>query len=208
MRRIVITGMGAVSPIGNTVAENFTALKQGKCGIAPITHFDTTDRKVKVAGEAKNLNMEDFLPKKEIRRMDRFVAFALIAAEEAMQDAGIKPEEIEYINAHGTSTLLNDSCETMAIKQAFGAHAYKLMMSSTKSMTGHLLGASGAIEAVFTTLAVKEGYIPPTINYRVPDDVCDLDIVANEGRNIDISYAMSNSLGFGGHNASLIIRKY
>lgn len=410
MRRIVITGMGAVTPIGNSVKETFSAMKQGVCGIAPITHFDTGDRKVKVAGEAKNLDLEDYFPKKEIRRMDRFVAFALIAAREAMKDAGldnnndwnkercgtivstgvgglgtietehtkgglkgydrvspyfvpggisniaaariaieygltgmcscvvtacaggtnavgdsfrmirdgytdvmvcggsescitefgiggftalkalsetedpmrasipfdkerngfvmgegagilileelehakarganiygeiagygancdayhvtapspdgsgaarcmelamadagITPEKIAYINAHGTSTPLNDSSETMAVKRAFGEHARKLMMSSTKSMTGHLLGASGAIEAIITTLAVKEGYVPPTINYQVPDENCDLDIVANEGRSADITYAMSNSLGFGGHNASLVIQKY
>jgi 3-oxoacyl-[acyl-carrier-protein] synthase II len=410
MRRIVITGMGAVTPIGNTVNETFAALRQGLCGIAPITHFDTGDRKVKVAGEAKNLDLEDYFPKKEIRRMDRFVAFALIAAREAMKDAGldnnndwnkercgtivstgvgglgsietehtkgeikgfdrvspyfvpggisniaaariaieygltgmcscvvtacaggtnavgdsfrmirdgytdvmvcggsescitefgiggftalkalsetedpmrasipfdkerngfvmgegagilvleelehakargasiygeiagygvncdayhvtapspdgsgaarcmelamadagITPEKIAYINAHGTSTPLNDSSETMAVKRAFGEHACRLMMSSTKSMTGHLLGASGAIEAIITTLAVKEGYVPPTINYQVPDENCDLDIVANEGRSADITYAMSNSLGFGGHNASLVIQKY
>lgn len=410
MRRIVITGMGAVTPIGNSVEETFSAIKQGVCGIAPITHFDTDDRKVKVAGEAKNLDLEDYFPKKEIRRMDRFVAFALIAAREAMKDAGldnnndwnkercgtivstgvgglgtietehtkgglkgydrvspyfvpggisniaaariaieygltgmcscvvtacaggtnavgdsfrmirdgytdvmvcggsescitefgiggftalkalsetedpmrasipfdkerngfvmgegagilvleelehakarganiygeiagygancdayhvtapspdgsgaarcmelamadagITPEKIAYINAHGTSTPLNDSSETMAVKRAFGEHAHKLMMSSTKSMTGHLLGASGAIEAIITTLAVKEGYVPPTINYQVLDENCDLDIVANEGRSADISYAMSNSLGFGGHNASLVIQKY
>lgn len=410
MRRIVITGMGAVTPIGNTVNETFAALRQGVCGIAPITHFDTGDRKVKVAGEAKNLDLEDYFPKKEIRRMDRFVAFALIAAREAMKDAGldnnndwnkercgtivstgvgglgsietehtkgeikgfdrvspyfvpggisniaaariaieygltgmcscvvtacaggtnavgdsfrmirdgyadvmvcggsescitefgiggftalkalsetedpmrasipfdkerngfvmgegagilvleelehakargasiygeiagygancdayhvtapspdgsgaarcmelamadagITPEKIAYINVHGTSTPLNDSSETMAVKKAFGEHARRLMMSSTKSMTGHLLGASGAIEAIITTLAVKEGYVPPTINYQVPDENCDLDIVANEGRNADITYAMSNSLGFGGHNASLVIQKY
>ena len=410
MRRIVITGMGAVTPIGNSVKETFSAMRQGVCGIAPITHFDTGDRKVKVAGEAKNLDLEDYFPKKEIRRMDRFVAFALIAAREAMKDAGldnnndwnkercgtivstgvgglgtietehtkgglkgydrvspyfvpggisniaaariaieygltgmcscvvtacaggtnavgdsfrmirdgytdvmvcggsescitefgiggftalkalsetedpmrasipfdkerngfvmgegagilvleelehakarganiygeiagygancdayhvtapspdgsgaarcmelamadagITPEKIAYINAHGTSTPLNDSSETMAVKRAFGEHARKLMMSSTKSMTGHLLGASGAIEAIITTLAVKEGYVPPTINYQVPDENCDLDIVANEGRSADITYAMSNSLGFGGHNASLVIQKY
>ena len=128
--------------------------------------------------------------------------------ELAMADAGITPEKIAYINAHGTSTPLNDSSETMAVKKAFGEHARRLMMSSTKSMTGHLLGASGAIEAIITTLAVKEGYVPPTINYQVPDENCDLDIVANEGRNADITYAMSNSLGFGGHNASLVIQKY
>lgn len=410
MRRIVITGMGAVTPIGNSVKETFSAMKQGVCGIAPITHFDTGDRKVKVAGEAKNLDLKDYFPKKEIRRMDRFVAFALIAAREAMKDAGldnnndwnkercgtivstgvgglgsietehtkgeikgfdrvspyfvpggisniaaariaieygltgmcscvvtacaggtnavgdsfrmirdgyadvmvcggsescitefgiggftalkalsetedpmrasipfdkerngfvmgegagilvleelehakargasiygeiagygancdayhvtapspdgsgaarcmelamadagITPEKIAYINAHGTSTPLNDSSETMAVKRAFGEHARRLMMSSTKSMTGHLLGASGAIEAIITALAVKEGYVPPTINYQVPDENCDLDIVANEGRSADITYAMSNSLGFGGHNASLVIQKY
>lgn len=410
MRRIVITGMGALTPIGNNVGETLDALRRGTCGIAPITHFDTADRKVKVAGEVKNLNLENYFSKKELRRMDRFVAFALIAAEEAMQDAGlaedktwdrercgtivstgvgglgtieaehikggekgfdrvspyfvpgaisniaaariairygltgmcscvvtacaggtnavgdgfrmirdgyadlmlcggsescitefgiggftalkalsetedplrasipfdkerngfvmgegagilvleelshakargariygeivgygancdavhvtapspdgsgaarcmelaladagISPEQISYINAHGTSTHLNDSCETLAVKKTFGEHAYRLMMSSTKSMTGHLLGASGAIEAVITALAIREGYIPPTINYRLRDEACDLDIVANEGRNVDITYAMSNSLGFGGHNASLIIRKY
>lgn len=410
MRRIAITGMGAVTPIGNTVKEAFTAMKQGVCGIAPITHFDTDQRKVKVAGEAKNLDLENYFPKKELKRMDRFVALALIAAGEAMKDAGladcesfhkercgtivstgvgglgsietehtkgglkgydrvspyfvpggisniaaariaieygltgmcscvvtacaggtnavgdsfrmirdgyadvmvcggaescitefgiggftalkalsestdpmrasipfdkerngfvmgegagilvleeleharargariygeiagygtncdayhvtapspdgsgaaecmrlamadagITPEQITYINAHGTSTPLNDSSETMAVKKAFGKHAHRLMMSSTKSMTGHLLGASGAIEAIFTTLAVKEGYVPPTINYQMPDENCDLDIVANKGRHADIAYAMSNSLGFGGHNASLIIKRY
>lgn len=410
MRRIVITGMGAVTPIGNTVNETFTALQQGHCGIAPITHFDTDGRKVKVAGETKNLDLEDYFPKKEIRRMDRFVAFALIAANEAMKDAGlagndnwnkercgtivstgvgglgsietehtkgetkgfdrvspyfvpggisniaaariaieygltgmcncvvtacaggtnavgdsfrmirdgyadvmvcggsescitefgiggftalkalsetedpmrasipfdrerngfvmgegagilvleelshakargadiygeiagygancdayhvtapspdgsgaarcmelamadagVTPEQIAYINAHGTSTPLNDRSETMAVKKAFGEHAHRLMMSSTKSMTGHLLGASGAIEAIITAIAVKEGYIPPTINHQIPDENCDLDIVPNEGRNADITYAMSNSLGFGGHNASLVIKKF
>lgn len=408
-RRIVITGMGALSPIGNNITETLSSLRRGICGIAPITHFDTANRKVKVAGEVKNLNLEDYFSGKECRRMDRFVAFALIAAQEAMQDAGlndgswdknrcgtivstgvgglgtiesehtkgqekgfdrvspyfvpgaisniaaariairygltgmcscvvtacaggtnaigegfrairdgyadimvcggaescitefgiggftalkalsetadparasipfdkerngfvmgegaailileelehalargaaiygeiagyaancdayhvtapspdgegaarcmelamadaqITPEQISYINAHGTSTALNDSVETMAVKKAFGAHAQQLMMSSTKSMTGHLLGASGALEAAITALAVKEGYVPPTVGYRVPDENCDLDIVANEGRNADIGYAMSNSLGFGGHNASLIVKKY
>ena len=126
----------------------------------------------------------------------------------AMADAGIEPESIGYINAHGTSTPMNDKVETLAVKNAFGEAASKVMMSSTKSMTGHLLGASGAVEAIITTLAVKEGYIPATINYKVQDELCDLDIVANEGRNCQVEYAMSNSLGFGGHNASLIIKKY
>ena len=126
----------------------------------------------------------------------------------ALKDAGINPEQIGYINAHGTSTPMNDKVETMAVKSAFGDSASKLMMSSTKSMTGHLLGASGAVETIITTLAVKEGYIPATINYKNPDELCDLDIVANEGRNCEVEYAMSNSLGFGGHNACIIIKKY
>lgn len=408
MRRVVITGLGAVTPIGNTVPETWESVKAGKCGIAPITHYDTTDRKVKVAGEVKNLDMEQFLDKKELRKMDKFCAFALIAAREAVQDAAISfeadsdrcgaiissgiggletiadgqdvgrakgfdrvspyfipgcignmaagrvaiehglhgmcnsvvtacaggtnavgdgfrlirdgyaevmlcggseasitelgigaftslsalsrtedpmrasipfdkerngfvmgegagvlvleelehalargakiygevigygancdahhitapledgsgaakcmqlamkdgnvdPSQIQYINAHGTSTPLNDKGETRAVKLAFGDNAKNLMMSSTKSMTGHLLGASGAIEAIITTLAVQNDFAPATINYQQPDEECDLDIVPNEGRNVEIEYAMSNSLGFGGHNASIIIKKY
>ncbi len=408
MRRVVITGMGAVTPIGNNVAETWSGIKEGKCGIAPITHYDTTDRKVKVAGEVKNLNLEEHVDKKELRKMDTFCAFALIAADEAvkdsgisfeqdsdrcgvlvssgigglgtietehskgaekgfdrvspyfipaaisnmaagriaikygihgmcscvvtacaggtnaigdsfrhirdgyaeamvcggtescitefgiggftslkalsqsedpmrasipfdkerngfvmgegagilvleelshalnrnakiygeivgygancdayhitapsadgsgaakcmeqaMKDAGITPDKIDYINAHGTSTPMNDKCETMAVKKAFKEYAQKVMISSTKSMTGHLLGASGAIEAVITTMALKDGFVPATINYSVPDEECDLDIVANEGRNRELEYAMSNSLGFGGHNASIVFKKY
>ena len=408
MRRVVITGLGAVTPVGNTVPETWENVKAGKCGIAQITHFDVTDRKVKVAGEVKNLDIESFIDKKELRKMDKFCAFGLIAAREAVQDAGIsfeadsdrcgaiissgigglqtiadgqdagrakgfdrvtpsfipscignmaagriaiehglhgmcnsvvtacaggtnavgdgfrlirdgyaevmlcggceasitelgigsftslgalsrsedpmrasipfdkersgfvmaegagvlvleelehalargakiyaevagygancdayhitapledgsgaakcmeqamkdggvEPSQIQYINAHGTSTPLNDKGETSAVKIAFGDHAKKLMMSSTKSMTGHLLGASGAVEAIITTLAVQNDFAPATINYQVPDENCDLDMVPNEGRNVEIEYAMSNSLGFGGHNASIIIKKY
>ena len=408
MRRVVITGVGAVTPIGNTVSEMWDGIKQGKCGIDKITKYDTTNRKVKVAAEVKNLPLEELVDKHDLRKMDLFTAYAMIAADEAMadsglntegeedrcgvivssgiggigtiekeyskalekgfdrvspyfvpsvisnmaagriaikhnlqamctcvvtacaggtnavgdsfrqirdgyadvmvcggaeagitevtvggfttmkalcqsedperasipfdkdrsgfvmgegagilileelehalkrnakiygeivgygtncdayhitaptedghgaakcmqlaiKDAGITPEQIGYINAHGTSTPMNDKVETMAVKTAFGEAASKVMMSSTKSMTGHLLGASGAIEAIITTLAVKEGYIPATINYRNPDELCDLDIVANEGRNCEVEYAMSNSLGFGGHNASIIIKKY
>ncbi len=130
------------------------------------------------------------------------------AMKEAVEDAGIKPEEIDYINAHGTSTPLNDKNETAAIKSVFGEHAYKLAVSSTKSMTGHLLGAAGAIEAIICVLALRDGFIPPTINYKNPDSECDLDIVANEGRQKDIQFALSNSLGFGGHNATIILKKY
>ena len=408
MRRVVITGLGAVTPVGNTVQETWENVKAGKCGIAPITYFDTTDRKVKVAGEVKNLDIESLIDKKELRKMDKFSAFAIIAANEAvadaaisfeadsdrcgaiissgiggmqtiadgqdsgrakgfdrvtpyfipacianmaagriaiehglhgmctcvvtacasgtnavgdgfrhirdgyaevmlcggaeasitelgigsftslsalsraedpmrasipfdkersgfvmgegaavlvleelehalargakiyaevvgygancdahhitapledgsgaakcmqlaMKDGNVEPTQIQYINAHGTSTPLNDKGETRAVKTAFGDHARKLMMSSTKSMTGHLLGASGAVEALITALAVQNDFAPATINYQVPDEECDLDMVPNEGRNVEIEYAMSNSLGFGGHNASIIIKKY
>lgn len=126
----------------------------------------------------------------------------------AIEDAGIKPEDIDYINAHGTSTPLNDKIETIAIKKLFGSHAYKLAISSTKSMTGHLLGAAGAVETIFTTLAIKEGIVPPTINYEFPDPECDLDYVPNKARKMEIKYAMNNSFGFGGTNASLVLKRF
>ncbi|MCH5186507.1 MAG: beta-ketoacyl-ACP synthase II [Oscillospiraceae bacterium] len=130
------------------------------------------------------------------------------AMEFAIADAGIKPSDVDYINAHGTSTNYNDKFETSAIKSVFGEHAYKLAVSSTKSMTGHLLGAAGGVEAIVCSLAIKEGYIPATTNYNTPDPECDLDIVPNKGREADIEYAMSNSLGFGGHNATILFKKY
>ncbi len=126
----------------------------------------------------------------------------------ALDDGGVRPEELQYINAHGTSTQYNDKYETMAVKEVFGEHAYKLAMSSTKSMTGHLLGAAGGIEAIFSVLALKEGILPPTINIETPDPDCDLDYVASGARKQEIQYAMSNSLGFGGHNATLVFKKY
>lgn len=408
-RRVVLTGMGALTPIGNTAEESWAAARAGKCGIGPITHYDTTGQKVTLAGEVRDFTPQDYIDKREVRKMDRFTQFAMAAAAMAVEDsgldfasedasrcgvlistgiggietietdvirahekgydrispffipmvisnmaagqvairyglqgmcscvvtacasgtnavgdafrhirdgygdimlaggteatitpmciggftsmkalctasdparasipfdaersgfvmgegagilvleeleharargariyaevvgygancdahhitapapdgagaaacmklaladAGVAPEEVGYLNAHGTSTPMNDRCETAAVKTAFGAHAKKLLMSSTKSMTGHLLGASGAIEAIFTALAVRDGFAPPTINYRQPDPDCDLDIVPNEGRAADIRYAMSNSLGFGGHNASLLLRKW
>lgn len=130
------------------------------------------------------------------------------AMEFALNSAGITPDKIDYINAHGTSTKYNDSFETQAIKKVFGEHSKKLMVSSTKSMTGHLLGAAGGIEAIICALALKEGFVPATINYNTPDPECDLDIVPNVGRKADIEYAMSNSLGFGGHNSAVILKKY
>ncbi len=126
----------------------------------------------------------------------------------AIQDAGIEPSMVDYINAHGTSTPYNDEFETMAIKTVFGDYAYKLCISSTKSMTGHLLGASGGIEAVATVLSLVNQYVHPTINYETADPECDLDYVPNEGRKADVQYAISNSFGFGGQNASLLFKKF
>ncbi|ADL69001.1 beta-ketoacyl-[acyl-carrier-protein] synthase II [Thermoanaerobacterium thermosaccharolyticum] len=135
-------------------------------------------------------------------------AGAARAMKLALKDADIIPEDIDYINAHGTSTEYNDKYETMAIKNVFGQHAYKLKVSSTKSMTGHMLGASGAVEAVATVLAIKNGIVPPTINYETPDPECDLDYVPNKALEMEINYALSNSFGFGGHNATLVFKKY
>ncbi len=126
----------------------------------------------------------------------------------AIDNAGIKPEEIDYINAHGTSTHFNDAGETQAIKTVFGDHAYKLAVSSTKSMTGHMLGAAGGMEAIATALTIDTGIIPPTINYETPDEGLDLDYVPNKSRAAEVNVAMSNSFGFGGHNACIVLKKY
>ena len=133
---------------------------------------------------------------------------AVRCMEIALADAGLKPQEVDYINAHGTSTPLNDAAETKAIKKVFGEHAYKLAVSSTKSMTGHLLGGAGGLEAVFTVKAVHEDLIPPTINYEEPDPDCDLDYVPNEARRTRVRVAMSNAFGFGGTNAVLVFKKF
>ncbi len=407
-RKVVITGMGTVTPIGNTAADSWAAARQGVCGIAPITHYDTSAQKAKLAGEVKDLDPSLWVDKREMRKMDRVTQLAMVAAAQAMEDsglnmenedaarcgvivssgigglstiesehsrglekgfdrvsphfipmvitnmsaghiairygfkgmcscpvtacasgsnaigdafrqirdgyadvmlcggteasitplgiggftslkalhtgtdplrasipfdaersgfvmgegagilileeyehakargakiyaelagyaancdahhitapapggegaarcmtlamadAGVAPEEVGYINAHGTSTPMNDSCETAAIKAAFGEQAGKLAASSTKSMTGHLLGASGAVEAIFTALAVRDDFVPATIGYKVADPACDLDIVPNNGREMHLTAALSNSLGFGGHNACLVFKK-
>jgi 3-oxoacyl-[acyl-carrier-protein] synthase II len=130
------------------------------------------------------------------------------AMRNTLRDAGLKPEEIDYINAHGTSTIPNDKIETMAIKRLFGDHAYKLAVSSTKSMLGHLLGAAGGVEAIITALTLKNGIIPPTINYETPDPDCDLDYVPNKARRQECRFALSNSFGFGGHNACLALARF
>ncbi len=133
---------------------------------------------------------------------------AQIAMRRALQDARLEPGSVDYINAHGTSTPLNDSVETRAIRQVFAEQAERLMVSSTKSMTGHALGAAGGLEAIFTALCVREGQVPPTINYEEPDPECDLDYVPNEAREADVKVALSNSFGFGGTNAVLAIARY
>ena len=409
-RRVVITGLGALTPIGNNIEEFWDSIKTGKCGIDEIKSFDTTNFKVKLAGELKEYNPENYFDKREAKRLDKFSQYAIIASREAWKDSGIdkdnenmervgiiigsgiggietietehgkcmekgpdrvspmyipmgilnmatgnvaidigakgesiamvtacatgthsigesfrmikhgyqdivlaggteagitplsiagftnikaltksedktrasipfdkersgfvmgegagvivleelehakkrgakiyaemvgygatsdayhitspapggeggaramkiameeakvNPEEITYINAHGTSTHLNDSCETQAIKTALGEEvAKKVMVSSTKGHMGHLLGAAGGVEAIVCAKAIAEGFVPATINYKVLDEECDLDVVPNEGREVEVKYAISNSLGFGGHNSSILLKKY
>ena len=128
--------------------------------------------------------------------------------ELAFTEAGLTAADVDYINAHGTSTPINERYETIAIKKALGEHAASVAVSSTKSMTGHMLGAAGAVEAIVSALALRDGIIPPTVGYKVPDEDCDLDCVPNEARKAPIKVALSNSLGFGGHNATLCLKKY
>jgi 3-oxoacyl-[acyl-carrier-protein] synthase II len=139
---------------------------------------------------------------------DETASGAVRAMQKALKDAEVSPEQVGYINAHGTSTPYNDKFETLAIKKTFGEHAYKLAVSSTKSMTGHLLGAAGGIEGVFSVLAIHEGKLPPTTNYINPDPDCDLDYVPNEPREASVEYALSNSFGFGGTNAALLFKRF
>jgi beta-ketoacyl-acyl-carrier-protein synthase II len=135
-------------------------------------------------------------------------AGAVRAMRWALQDAGVEPEEMDYINAHGSSTPINDQVETLAIKKLFGENAYEIAVSSTKSVMGHAMGGTGALEAIFTALALNEGILPPTINYETPDPECDLDYVPNEARRVDIRVAMSNNFGLGGQNACIVLGRY
>ena len=132
----------------------------------------------------------------------------MIAMRNALRDAGMNPGDVQYINAHATSTPLGDKAETVALKRAFGEHARRIAVSSTKSMTGHLLGAAGVVEAIFCVLAIRDGVAPATINYRTPDPECDLAYVPNTARQMKIDVSLSNSLGFGGTNGSLIFRRF
>jgi 3-oxoacyl-[acyl-carrier-protein] synthase II len=139
---------------------------------------------------------------------DETGAGAARAMKMALRKAGLAPDSVDYINAHGTGTPLNDAAETQAIKTIFGPHAYRLAVSSTKSMIGHLMGAAGAVEALVCALAIHDGRIPPTINLDQPDPACDLDYVPNQAREARVDVALSNSIGLGGHNSALILRRY
>ncbi len=166
------------------------AKARGATILSEITGYGTTDDAHHISAPAEN------------------GAGAAISMRLALEDAGLTLTDIHYINAHGTSTSLNDKSETAAIKSVFGKQAYAIPISSTKSMTGHLLGASGAVEAIFSIQAIRESILPPTINYNTPDPECDLDYVPNKPRSVAVKHAMSNSFGFGGHNATLVISRY
>jgi 3-oxoacyl-[acyl-carrier-protein] synthase II len=158
--------------------------------LAEVTGYGTTDDAHHISAPAEN------------------GAGAALSMKAALENAKLKTADIEYINAHGTSTPLNDKSETAAIKTVFGEQAYKIPVSSTKSMTGHLLGASGALEAVVGIMAIRDGMLPPTINYETPDPECDLDYVPNQKRKASPKHVMSNSFGFGGHNATLVLSRF
>jgi 3-oxoacyl-[acyl-carrier-protein] synthase II len=166
------------------------AQSRGAKILAEITGYGTTDDAHHISAPAEN------------------GAGAAISMKLALQDAGLSVNDIQYINAHGTSTQLNDKSETAAIKTVFGEQAYQIPVSSTKSMTGHLLGASGAVEAAFCIMAIRDEILPPTINYQTPDPECDLDYVPNQPRKLSPKNVMSNSFGFGGHNATLVISRF
>lgn len=166
------------------------AQARGATILCELTGYGTTDDAHHISAPAEN------------------GAGAAMSMRHALQDASLGVDDIGYINAHGTSTPLNDKSETAAIKTVFGEQAYNIPISSTKSMTGHLLGASGAVEAVFSILAIREGAIPATINYQTPDPECDLDYVPNQPRKVKVENVMSNSFGFGGHNATIVFTKF
>ncbi|MDD3274214.1 MAG: beta-ketoacyl-ACP synthase II [Candidatus Omnitrophica bacterium] len=177
------------------------------CGLVVLEELEhALSRNAEIIAEIKGFGMS--CDAYHITAPDPEGAGAAQAMSGALKDAGMNPEEISYINAHGTSTKMNDKIETLSMKKTFGEYSKKVMISSTKSVTGHLLGAAGGVEFVACCLAIKDGVIPPTINYENPDPDCDLDYVPNTARKINVEACMSNSLGFGGHNASLIVKKF
>src|SRR6266571_3898731 len=289
-----------ITPLGSTVEKTWDGILAGKSGIGPITRFDATGLETTIAGEVRDFDPQDYMDRKEIRRSDRFVHFAVASAGQALKSArleitpelaprigvafgsgiggvetlveqvlvhqkdprrvspflipmmiidmaageiamkyrakgpnmghvsacassanaigeaaeiirrgqaDVKPEAISYVNAHGTSTQANDGAETAALKTVFGDHARKLAISSTKSMTGHTLGAAGAIEAALCILGMRNGILPPTINQETPDPECDLDYIPNRARKAKVDLSLSNSMGFGGHNVALVMRR-
>ncbi|WP_411955168.1 beta-ketoacyl-ACP synthase II [Alkalibacillus sp. S2W] len=226
----MITG-GAESPINNMSFAGFSSSKALTTNQDPKTAsrpFDQ-DRDGFVMGEGAGILILESLESAQARGAKIYAEIvgygstgdayhitapapegegAARAMQQAMDDAEMNADAIQYINAHGTSTAYNDQYETQAVKTVFGDHAYELAMSSTKSMTGHLLGAAGGLEAIISILALQDQIMPPTVNYYTPDPECDLDYVANEKRDAELHAVMSNSLGFGGHNASLVFKTY
>jgi len=273
-RRAVITGMGSVNPLANSMAETWPKLVAGESGIGRIARFDPVELGLTthIAGEVKGFDAAHHMDARAARRMDRFCQLGVAATFEAVRNAGLAiddrnrdmiavyfatgagglttivdqegvrltkgagrvspvtvpalmpnaaagqigllmgvrgmaPGEIDYISAHGTSTPLNDRVETLAIKQVFGERAYQIPVSSLKSMVGHAAGACGGLEAAACAYTLREGIVPPTINFEHPDPECDLDYVPNAARPVPVRSALSNNFGFGGHNSCIILRQ-
>ena len=207
-RRVVITGLGAVTPIGLTAAESWQAVKDGVCGIAPITQFDPTDLKVHLAAEVKGFVPENYMSKPEAKRMGRFTQMAVVSAKEALDGAGFTLDEAE---ADRCGVIVSSGIGGLSITEAEhdkGKEKGWDRVSPFYIPTGICNMAAGAVEAMFCAMALHDGYLPATINYQVPDPACDLDVVPGHGRSADVRYAMSNSLGFGGHNGSLLFKRW
>src|ERR671935_41154 len=213
MRRVAVTGLGAVTPIGNDARSTWRApfdatragfvMGEGACVLVLEELEAARARGATVYAEVLGYGASN-----DAHHMAQPEPEAVGVAEmmrAALRRANVDPTRVDYINAHGTSTPLGDLAETKAIKDVFRDHAYELAVSSTKSMLGHCFGAAGAIEAMMCVLAIHEGVIPPTINYRNPDPECDLDYVPNEAREATVDVALSNAMGLGGHNACVLI---
>jgi 3-oxoacyl-(acyl-carrier-protein) synthase len=206
--RVAVTGMGVVTSVGIGLDAFWQGLVSGKNGISRLTYFDVSDFPSTMASEVKDFDPEQWIDRKSAARMDRFSQFAVAASAMAMADAGLRTEDVGYINAHGTSTVLNDKFESAAILAVFGSHAQVLKVSSNRSMIGHLLAAAGAVEFAATVMSVHSGIVPPTINYEEPDPDCPLDYVTRGAERLDLEAAISNSFGFGGGNACLAVKKF